>query len=301
MIEPQSLSIPSDGETLSADLYLPDTPGPHPTVVMAGGWCYVKELAQPTYARAFAEAGLAAVVFDYRCFGDSTGEPRQHIDPAKQVADYRNTITFAEGLDAVDAERIGVWGISYSGGHVLQVGAEDSRVKALCGVVPVIDGYQNMRLAHGTIGFRRFQQALLDMRREQYRTGEVGYIEHQPAREGDLSTWPFPRSKETFRMLKDREAPNYLGRATWESSELLLGYHVGPYLRRLVGKPVKLVIAEGDDHTHWDLAVDAFGQIPGEAKELTIVPKSDHLTLYTDRQAQQGVASDIASFFSRSL
>ncbi|MNC92420.1 hypothetical protein D3C83_88460 [compost metagenome] len=57
-------------------LYLPDGAGPHPVVVMAGGWCYVRELVQPEYARVFADAGIAALVFDYRNFGASDGDSR---------------------------------------------------------------------------------------------------------------------------------------------------------------------------------------------------------------------------------
>src|SRR6516165_4915415 len=115
----------SENETLRGHLYLPETDGPHPVVVMAGGWCYVKELVQPDYASVFAGAGVAALVFDYRNLGESTGEPRQHLDPWQQIEDYKNAISFVENLPELDASRIGVWGISYSGGHVLIVGATD--------------------------------------------------------------------------------------------------------------------------------------------------------------------------------
>lgn len=297
----EHLTFSSDGHDLSALFFKPEGDGPFPTVVMAGGWCYVKELAQPTYARALAKAGIAALVFDYRTFGGSTGEPRQHIDPNHQLADYRNAIDYVEQRPEVDADRIGAWGISYSGGHVLILGATDSRVRALCGIVPVTDGFQNMRLAHGTLGFRRFQAAILEARRVRATTGEVTYFSHQPAEEGDLSTWPFPKSKRTFAALKEREAPAYRGEATAESSDLLLGYSVFPHLRRLLGKPSMLVVAEGDDHTHWDLALDAYDQIPGDAKKLVVVSNADHLTLYADRDRQNIVADQVSAFFVKHL
>jgi hypothetical protein len=37
------------------------------------------------------------------------------------VRDYRDAITYAETLADLDRERIGIWGTSYSGGHVLVV------------------------------------------------------------------------------------------------------------------------------------------------------------------------------------
>jgi fermentation-respiration switch protein FrsA (DUF1100 family) len=298
---PETITLDSDGLRLEALYYRPEGEGPFPCVVMAGGWCYVKELAQPTYAAALAENGIAALIFDYRNFGGSEGEPRQHIDPNAQIADYRHALDHVETLPEVDAERLGVWGISYSGGHVLVLGAIDTRVKALCGIVPVTDGYENMRLAHGTLGFRRFRDAILDARRKRYASGEITYFPHQPAEEGDLSTWPFPKSKRTFAALREREAPAYVGQATAESADLLMGYSVFPYLRRLLGKPTLLVIAEGDDHTHWDLAIRAFDEIPGERKELLVISNADHLTLYADRERQHVVANRVASFFGSNL
>ena len=89
--------------------YLPDRAGPTPTVVMAHGYSAVKEMYLDRFAEAFAEAGIGAVVFDNRNFGASDGEPRQEIDPWRQIRDYRDAITWASGLSEVDAERIGIF------------------------------------------------------------------------------------------------------------------------------------------------------------------------------------------------
>jgi fermentation-respiration switch protein FrsA (DUF1100 family) len=297
----ETIRFPSVGEELEAFLYLPVGPGPHPCVVMAGGWCYVKELAQPTYAEAMAEAGMAALVFDYRTVGGSTGEPRQHLDPWAQIEDYRSAISHLETDPRVDADRIGAWGISYSGGHVLILGALDPRVRAVCAIVPVIDGYENLRLAHGTMSFRRLKAALIEARRSLYTTGEITYIDHQPATEADLGTWPFPPSRIVFADLKAKQAPAYEGYATAASTELLLGYSVQPFLVRLGGLNSMMVLAEGDDHTHWDLALKAHAAIPGTAKELHIVPRAGHLTLYQDDDVLRDVAHRVAEFFRRTL
>jgi fermentation-respiration switch protein FrsA (DUF1100 family) len=301
MSEPQTIEIASGGERLSALLYLPDGPGPHPAVVLGGGWCYVKELVQPMYASVFARNGFASLIFDYRYMGGSTGEPRQHIDPWQQIEDYRNAISYMESRQDVDAERIGAWGISYSGGHVLILGAIDPRVRAICGVVPTVDGWQNMRLAHGTLGFRRLQEAILQARRKLYETGEQTYIPHQPKEEGDLAVWPFPKSKVTFARLKETQAPAYDGRSTVASAEMLLSYSVMPYVERLAGTPTMLAVAEGDDHTHWDLAAKAFDAIPGQRKQWHVVPRSGHLTLYENEAAVELVAQAAADWFGTYL
>ncbi|MDF2767102.1 MAG: acetylxylan esterase, partial [Rhodospirillales bacterium] len=89
-----------DGTTLRGWHYLPDRrSGRVPTIVMAHGYSAVKEMYLDRFAEAFAAAGLAALVFDNRNFGDSEGEPRQEIDPWQQIRDHRDAITFVETLE----------------------------------------------------------------------------------------------------------------------------------------------------------------------------------------------------------
>lgn len=292
-----TIRFASAGEELEALLYLPPRDGPHPCVVMAGGWCYVKELTQPHFARVFCEQGLAALIFDYRSFGGSSGEPRRHIDPWGQIEDYRNALSYLEGRPDVDSDRLASWGISYSGGHVLVLGAIDERVRAVCSLVPVIDGWDNLRLSHGTVSFRVLRAALREARTRLYETGEHTYLDHQPVKLGALGTFPFPQSRLTFQRLKETEAPGYEGRATAASTDMLLAYSVRPFLSRLLATPTLVCVAEGDDHTHWDLAAEAFAAIPGTRKRFHVVPRSSHLTFYEDAQTQHEVATVAAEWF----
>lgn len=140
------IEFDAEGVTLRGWLYVPDgTSGPVPTVVMAHGYSAVKEMYLDRFAEHFTAHGLAAVVFDNRNFGASDSEPRQEIDPWDQVRDYRHAITWAESRDEVDADRIGIWGSSYSGGHVLVVGAIDRHVRCVVSQVPLISGHDNVR------------------------------------------------------------------------------------------------------------------------------------------------------------
>ena len=229
---PEEISFQSGGYTLKGHLYLPSGGGPHPTVVMAGGWCYVKELVQPEYAKVFAEAGVAALVFDYRNFGDSEGDIRQHIDPWEQIEDYRNAISFAETLDVVDNSRIGLWGISYSGGHVLVVSAIDPRVRCAISNIPVVDGLLTMKQVHSALAYRELQDVLLEDRRKRQGANEYGYMPmstENPAQE--LSTWPFPEVTSAFLHFQRTVAPNHEHRNTIASTELLMNYDVMPFAR----------------------------------------------------------------------
>src|SRR5262249_22099077 len=119
--------------------------GSTPTVVLAHGFSAVKEMYLDSFAEVFSAAGVNAVVVDDRNFGGPDGGPRQEIDPWAQVRDYRHAITYATTLPEVDPARIGIWGSSYSGGHVLVVGAIDRRVKAVVCQVPLVSGHDNLR------------------------------------------------------------------------------------------------------------------------------------------------------------
>ena len=219
--------------------------------MLAGGWCYVREIVMPTYAKAFARRAINAMIFDYRNLGVSDGDNRQHLDPWAQIRDYQNAISFLERRDDVDPHRIGVWGISYSGGHALILAAIDPRVKSIVSQIPVIDGYENMRRAHGTMEFRRLWDLVLKDRKLRYeRPGERLYLPHATENsEAEVSSWPFPETVRTFMAIKAKEAPLYQNRSTVESVDLLMNYDVGPFVKRIYNTPTFMIVAEGDDLT----------------------------------------------------
>ncbi len=116
-------------------------------MVLAHGFAGVREARLGAYAERFAAAGLAALVFDYRHFGASTGEPRQLLDIGLQQEDWRAAIAYARTLPGIDAERIALWGTSFSGGHVAVVAAGDPRIAAVVSQAPFIDGIAALRAA----------------------------------------------------------------------------------------------------------------------------------------------------------
>jgi len=135
-IERTEVSFVSAGLRCAAWLYRPPGTGPQPIVVLAHGFALTREARLDEYARRFVAAGFAALVFDYRHFGDSAGQPRQLMDIARQLEDWRAAITYARSLDGVDGDRAAIWGTSFSGGHVAALAAADSRIAAVISQVP---------------------------------------------------------------------------------------------------------------------------------------------------------------------
>ena len=124
--------------TAASDAYA--GPGGRPCAVMAPGFGGTRDNSLLGYAEGFAAAGLDVLLFDYRGFGASGGSPRQLVSVQRQRRDYHAAVDAARQLPGVDPERIVVWGVSYSGGHVVVVAARDKRVAATISLTPAMDG-----------------------------------------------------------------------------------------------------------------------------------------------------------------
>jgi alpha/beta superfamily hydrolase len=106
---------------------------------MAHGFGGERRFKLPDYAAAFASAGLAAFLFDYRCLGESEGAPRGLVSYRRQRQDWEAAIDHVRRRTDVDASRIALWGTSYSGGHVIAVAAAVPGVAAIVSQIPMVD------------------------------------------------------------------------------------------------------------------------------------------------------------------
>ncbi len=93
-------------------------------IVMAHGVGGVRTMRLDAFAERFAAQGFACLVFDYRHFGESGGEPRQLLDIDHQQEDWHSALAHARTLSNIDPSRIALWGTSFGGGHVLAVAAQ---------------------------------------------------------------------------------------------------------------------------------------------------------------------------------
>ncbi|MGE2734515.1 alpha/beta hydrolase [Mycolicibacterium vaccae] len=146
---PDEVTFRSGGVDCSAWHFraaLPDTDS-RPLVVMAHGFGGTKDSGLAAFAQCFAAAGIDALAFDYRGFGSSGGQPRQSLSVRRQVEDYHSAVEAARLLPGVDVERIALWGVSFSGGHVLTVAAARTDVAAVIALTPLTSGLAVSRAA----------------------------------------------------------------------------------------------------------------------------------------------------------
>ena len=178
--------ILSEGTGMAAEVYSPKSSEgvKLPTVIMCHGWGGTASGLRRE-AVDIARAGYLVVVFDYRGWGESDsrliltspapGEKHNHtftaevrevrevVDPLDMARDLLNAIHWVHGDPQVDTSRIGLWGSSYSGGHVVWAAARDHRIKAL---VSQVGGMDSRPLAKALNAF--------DVATKRTR-GEIGY------------------------------------------------------------------------------------------------------------------------------
>ncbi len=261
-----------DGDVkLGAWLYLPDSPHSRsPAITMAHGYAGTREHGIARFAEAFAAAGFVVLLHDHRTFGVSDGEPRQDVDPWRQIADWRRAISYLESRAEVDASRIGIWGTSYAGGHALVLGATDKRVACVVAQVPTISGHEqgSRRVApEGVVGL----EAVLDDDERAQTRGEAPRLQAVVGKDMGV-----PASYRTQDAIDFYLQP--LGRgARWEnvvtvrSTRLARMYEPGVWAPRIGPKPLMMIVATQDTVTLTDLALEAYERAH-QPKKLVMIP-----------------------------
>lgn len=139
MVPREDVWFNSGHDRISAWLYCPDRSGDAPLIVMAHGLGAVRTMRLDAYAERFSAAGYACLVFDYRNFGDSEGQPRQVLDVRMQLQDWVAAVAYARTLPGIDGHRIALWGTSFAGGHVIATAARLPGIAAVVSQCPFTD------------------------------------------------------------------------------------------------------------------------------------------------------------------
>ncbi|MBI3226079.1 MAG: alpha/beta hydrolase [Mycolicibacterium cosmeticum] len=134
------VSIASGEDMCAAWLYLPNGVTSPPVVILGHGLGATREMRLDAFAERFAQAGMAALAFTYRHFGDSGGHPRQLLSIKRQLGDWNAVIAWVKSCRDVDGTRIAVWGSSFGGGHAITVASRHPELKAAVAQCPFTDG-----------------------------------------------------------------------------------------------------------------------------------------------------------------
>lgn len=269
-----------DGTTLRGWWYGPGVDragGPAaPAVVMAHGFSAVKEMGLEPIARALASAGFAVLVYDHRNLGASDGEPRQEIDIWAQARDYRAALDWVAARPGVRADRIALWGTSFSGGEVLAVAAADRRVAAVVAQVPFAGTTPDVEDADDARWYRMRDLLGSDV------SGDASGPAAGPMKVVSECDEPAmlaqPESWRWFRAVGEHEGSRWRNECTVRFHCGAVAFDPGLAVAHVAPTPLLMIVADDDRVAPADVALRAFARA-GEPKELLVV-EGDHFAAY---------------------
>lgn len=281
------------GSQLAGTLKLPEVGSPPFAAVVQGpGWLGLRsgKIYQP-YHQALLAAGIAVLVFDYRGFGDSSGDATL-LDPMAQVADYRAAVTYLHTRAEIDPKRIGAFGSGATGGgNAIYAGALDPRVKAVVAQLPIADGRDWLHRMRREYEWLEFLEEIRQAGLRQVTTGEPTLV---PPREGIMVPTP-ERKTTTVKSDVDGRIPKLVEIA---SAEAIFAYRPIDVVDKIAPRAVMLIAVENDATTPEDHSYALFDRAGGP-KRLVVETGTTHYASYA--QYKDLVNPLIVEWFERHL
>ncbi len=270
------------GTMLRGWLYVPEVSLPAPAVVMAHGFSATKEMALDRFAEVFCKAGMTVLVYDHRNLGASEGMPRQEINIWAQTRDYRYAIDWISERPEADADRIAIWGSSFSGGEVIVAGACDPRVKAVVANVP-FSGLPGVDYTAIPDTFEGIRNNLCDESGNGLadESGEVmGPFAVVAEEDSELPVFlDHPEAREWFTEYEKTPGSRWENRVTIRNSfGTEPDFDPGICIRHISPKALLMVVASLDNMADTAVSVAAFDRA-GEPKRLEMI-EGDHFAAY---------------------
>jgi fermentation-respiration switch protein FrsA (DUF1100 family)/predicted ester cyclase len=294
----RDISFPSEGVECRGWLYVPDDLAKGqkaPAIIMANAISAIKEITLPGYAERFCKAGFVVLVFDYRNYGSSDGTPRNHLDPHTQQQDVRNGITWLRTQPEVDANRIGGWGVSLGGVHMLYLGAYDRRLKA---VVSVATGLNTLEAAMGRTGLQSFLGFVNADRDRRAVTGEIATYIPAVSMPGEGGLMAIPEANDFYKEAMSSYAPTYENRITLASVENMVADRSADAIGLIA--PTALLMIHGEKDIIPPAMVRQVFEQAGEPKKLVIYDCL-HTDLYVREPWVTQAADEAIAWFNRYL
>lgn len=282
----------SDGLRLSGWLTAGAGPVPRSAVVFCPGFTGTKYAAfYQAYVDRLAAAGHTVLLIDYRGWGDSEGE-RGEIFPLRQTDDVRSALSYLESREDVDPRRLGLFGVSFGGGHVSYVASIDARVRCAVSVSGVGDGAAWLRGMRSEAQWRELEARLARDRREHAATGTTTMVD--PTEEIMISS---PERRATA--VKGNAPPGMVPERTpLGCAQAIIDY-----------RPVEAVGARAARRMLW-LAVEGDTVVPADhsrrmhaaardPKRLVVLPGGRHYAAYVEHQGT--IVSEAVAWYEAHL
>jgi uncharacterized protein len=278
-VDREDIEFRSGGDACAAWLYpARNGSGEVPIVVMAHGLSGTRRDGLGPFAERFAAAGIAALVFDHRGFGDSGGEA-DLFEPRRQLEDWRAAIGLARSLAGIDPERVATFGSSMGGGNALTAAARDPRVAAVVSQVPFLDIWRQAHRSPPAVTARVLLAAARGKHLPAVGQPHEAALINAP---GGETGWRDVVANGEDSRWRNRVSSRWLLGAPFRPARLAAGLHC-PWL---------LCVGEADRVAKPEVAIAAGRRAP--LGELRTYPGVDHFDIYDGPEFETVVADELA-------
>jgi pimeloyl-ACP methyl ester carboxylesterase len=295
-----TVEFPSEDAVLRGRLVTPNATEPTPGIVMGPGFSATSHFEVfERYATAIAEIGIAVLLFDYRGFGLSDGEPRGEINGWRQARDYRSAIRHLRSLGQVDERRVGIWGVSSSAPVASIVAASDPTIAAIVLQVPTFGGELSETDSDGRV-FESIRETVINADLESLERTVLGPA---PVVSADQLNGPsFLKTLTAFRWFI--ENGGQLG-TEWRNEATLARLAApAPFEAQVcvprISAPLLMIVAPDDEEDDPQIAQEVFARA-SDPKQLVLVDGGHFGVLWPDSAEFRRSAAAQQEFLSTHL
>lgn len=193
----ESVSFSVDGSKIDAWFYSSDKGQYSPCIVMSHGFGGTKDMLLEQYALKFTSIGYHTLIYDYRFFGSSEGEPRQLFCGAFQVDDLKAAIEYVRSREDVDSSKIVLWGTSNGARYGIIVASEDRDIAGVIAQCGAYDNREDSRFMVKEVGKSHFLKLFVHAQRDKGRS-RLGLSPHYYPMYGRPGTTALITTKGAF-------------------------------------------------------------------------------------------------------
>ena len=229
----------------------------------------------PEVAEQFQLAGITALIYDPRSIGLSDGEPRNEVDPMKQVSDYSDALTFLRAQPTVDPEATAFWGMSFSATIALCAAALDKRAKLCIAICPLLD------FEYTPEKFPKVLAKSMKDRESRAAGNAPAYLPVLTAKGENPAGMGIGADREEFDYMvnaKARGAPRHENRTTLQTYYKIVVWQPHGIMKYMAPTPVLMVVPELDMISPPADQLALFDSFPAP-KKVHVAPGKGHLNV----------------------